>query len=117
MGAIVKITICNITIDGCRVVSDLHGGRYGIEWLRADTLSHGCRRAAKRPSRPVTAIVLAIGPDARGPTAIAVARRPSADIAPDGRIKRDTRSNYILSRLDSAGTWTVNIEQSVIRLC
>ena len=107
----------NITIDGYRVVSDLHCGRYGVKWFRADTLSHGCQRAAKGPSCPVTAIIEAIRSDAGRPAAIAVARRPSADIAPDGRIRRDTRPNYILSRLDSAGTWTVNIEQPVIRLC
>ena len=93
------------------------GDRYGAKGFWAYTLSHGCQRAAKGPSCPVTAIIEAIRSDAGRPAAIAVARRPSADIAPDGRVKRYTRSSYILYRLDAAGAWTVNIEQPVIRLC
>ena len=106
-----------MTTDGYRSVCDLQGDRYGAKGFWAYTLSHGCQRAAKGPSCPVTAIIEAIRSDARRPTAIAVARRPSADIAPDGRVKRYTRSSYILYRLDAAGAWTVNIEQPVIRLC
>ena len=117
MSAIVKIAIRNVCAIFDRMVFDLHCCSDGVKAFRADTLSYRCRRAAKHPSRPVTAIIEAIRPDPGRPAAIAVTRRPSADIAPDGGIKRDAAANDILSRLDAAGAWTVNIEQPVIRLC